>query len=299
VRGNIGTYSDTTLVLSAIKGTPISVEMLDQPAPLAFRGSAFSTRAMFPWLAEELDETRIAGAALDIRLKGAKQRFGVTFSLPDVGADHDIASLGAEASVFLAADRALRLTEGRLRLAFVANGKRAESSFGGTGTGTLTEEVRAIVELYATAGELVRRFADRAIVSRSALLMQQASALQAAALFLSPVVARDLQASFQDDQPPPDGSAYAVPLISRCIVGDTIFVLAGFVRGTLVRDESRPGWQRLATPFVDQCLGHAEAYLATPVQRAELDRRVDAALDRRADELGGYLATQRLGSAVY
>lgn len=299
VRGNIGTYSDTTLVLSAIKGTPISVEVLDQPVPLAFRGRAFSTRAMFPWLAEELDETRIAGAVLDIRLKGTAQKFGMTFPLPEVGAEHDIGSLGAEAAVFLAADHALRLTEGRLRLAFVADGKRAESSFGGKGPGTLTERVRAIVELYATAGELVRRFADRAIVSRPALLMQQATALQAAALFLSPVVARDLQASFQDDQPPPEGSSYGVPLVSRCIVGDTIFVLAGFVRGTLVRDESRPGWQRLSTPFVDQCLGHAEAYLATPVQRAELDRRVDAALDRRADELGGYLATERLGSAVY
>ena len=76
-------------------------------------------------------------------------------------------------------------------------------------------------------------------------------------------------------------------------------MLAGFVRGTLVRDESRPGWQRLSTPFVEQCVGHAEVYLATPTQRAELDQRVDAALDRRADELEGYVAAERLWSVVY
>lgn len=296
VRGNVGKFSDTTLVLSAIKGTPVRVEVLDQPVPQSFDGRAFSTQAIFPWLSEHLHETRVAGTQLDIRLKGIEQKFGMTFLHPEAGVEHDIATLGAEASVFLAAYRALRTTQ-RLRLAFVVNEKRAESSFGGTVS--LSEGVQSLLEQYATAGELVRRFAGRAIVSRPALLPQQAQALQAANLFLSPLAVRDLHVSFQDEEPLPDGTSYAVPLVSRCIVGDTIFVLAGFVRGTLVRDESRLGWQRLSTAFVEQCVGFGEPYLATSEQRGALDQRIEIELNQRADQLEGWVATQRLGSVVY
>lgn len=298
VRGNVGTYSDTTLVLGATKGTAITVEVLDQASARSFKGRAFSTRTMFPWLPDHLDETRLAGTVLDIRIKGATRKLGMTLPIPEQGSSHDIETLASEASVFLAVHEALR-GNNRLRLAFVVKERRQEASFQGTGAESLSDETKRTLQDYATAGELVRRFATRPIVSDPGLLLQQTAALQAAALFLFPELARDVHASFQDEAPPPDGSTYAVPMVSRCIVGDTIFVLAGHMRGTLVRDESKPGWQRLGVPSLERCLGFAEKYLRTPAQRTELDRRTAAALESRAQQLEGYVGSHTLGAAFY
>lgn len=300
-RGVQKTLSNTKLVMKRTGGVPVRVELMDQPTPTTFEGLGFSTTTMLPWLADERHETRLAGVAIEARIRPAAKEWEVSFQPMDLQAKYDIGALGSEAA-FLLATHLSGERKRSLRVRLQAKDETHEATFH-PAQGTLSDRERTLLQQCAAAGDIVRRLAPAPVLSEPFLLRQQAAALSIAATLLTSPAAQNVSAAITIDVEaagvPPLGSPYAIPLISRCVIGDFVFAVAGFLRGTLVEDVDDEERRLLSLPTAELCISLAEPHLKTVEQREDLDRRVEQALKERAEQLDGFINARPVGAAVY